>query len=562
MCGRVRPWHVATAVTCAVYFVGLNSYLLMDPDEGRYGEVSREMIERGDWVTPTLNYAPYFEKPPLLYWVMAASLKLFGEREWAVRLVPATCGALGLLVVWWLALVTVGREAARWAPSILGTTTMYFVMARIPIIDMLFSVLLAASLTTWWRSEQTRGSARWWWLAGTGGLLGLAALAKGPVSLVLFAGIAGVALAWRRRLAWVGSAIGLPMLAVCVVNAPWYLAVQARNPEFAHYYFIVQHVNRFLGRNWDEHQHSWYYFLPFVIFGCGFWSAFWPWMGDALRRKWPAAEAPWRDSVVFLVGWVLVVVGFFSASSSKLSPYVLPAWWPLGVGLAAWVPRALGREAVRKSLYLVAAAVGVCWPPVLAAAIVVFGADTRVPLAELAAPGAAVLCSALVTAGCFLWSGRVADPARRTALMAVGAAIALGGLLPVAVTICHHKNMSGLIPVQLCHLPAGSPWILAERHAYNQSFSFYTHRRIIQIDFEGETRLGKDRPDGPQWYRSGEKTIDELSRRGPLALVADNPEGDRTAKAHGLTVWARSSDREMLFNDAGLALLRQQPARP
>jgi len=81
-----------------LYFAGLGGYPLLDPDEGRYAEIPREMLESGDFITPRLNYVKYFEKPPLFYWLTAGSMALFGQKEWAVRLVPAVAGFLTLLV--------------------------------------------------------------------------------------------------------------------------------------------------------------------------------------------------------------------------------------------------------------------------------------------------------------------------------------------------------------------------------------------------------------------------------------------------------------------------------
>jgi 4-amino-4-deoxy-L-arabinose transferase-like glycosyltransferase len=148
-----------------LYFVGLGSYPLLDPDEGRYAEIPREMLESGDFITPRLNYVKYFEKPPLYYWLTAGSMAVFGQKEWAVRLVPAMAGFLSLLLIMGL-----GKRMFDGPTGVMGawiylTSVIPTILARLPIIDGVFSLILTATWGTWYLGYkgQTKKSQRLWY---------------------------------------------------------------------------------------------------------------------------------------------------------------------------------------------------------------------------------------------------------------------------------------------------------------------------------------------------------------------------------------------------------------
>ena len=123
------------------FFLFLGRLPLIDPDEGRYAEIPREMLERGDLITPTLNYVKYFEKPPLLYWLNAASIKLFGQTEFAARFPSALCGLLTILITYTIARRLYDRRTAQISALILGTSAGFVLQSRIILTDMLLTCL-------------------------------------------------------------------------------------------------------------------------------------------------------------------------------------------------------------------------------------------------------------------------------------------------------------------------------------------------------------------------------------------------------------------------------------
>lgn len=560
-CAAVRPWHVANALAAAALLWGLSGYPLLDPDEGRYGEIPREMLERGDLLSPTLNYVPYWEKPPLLYWLNAAALHYLGESPFAVRIGTAVVAVLGLLVAWWLARVTFGSRAARWAPAILASSWMYFAVARVPIIDMLVSVLMAASLTAWFSSEHSSGGGRLLRWVVSGLFLGLATLAKGPVALVLVTGIVGVYLLAQRRWRQLLPATLTPLAVGVLVAAPWFVAMAREHPDFLHYFLWVQHVQRFLGSDGRiEHARPVYFYLGVLVAGFLPWSFLWPGMTAWLGSRWRGMPPDFRRVAHYLLSWTLVVLCFFSASTCKLAQYVLPAWWPLAVTASAWLasrvgtglmPTGLGRALGASGVFLLLLVVGV---------IVFAGRQQELPPDEVRWPLAVLTLGLTMAAAIFLLVVLPGDPDRRLGLLAAAGIIAIASLVPAFRQIALRRDLSGLIPQGLVHLPPDTPWTIAQYRCYNQNLNFITHRRIVLVDQVNELSLGLRQPDAAQWFLQGEESIARLAASGPLALVVRAEIADELADRYKLTVLARNADRSLLVNQSGLVLLQRGPS--
>ncbi len=551
----IRAWHVAVGLCVLLFLSGLGGYQLIDPDEGRYAEITREMLARHDFILPTLNYVPYLEKPPLLYWMTALSLKIFGEHSWAIRLVPAIAAILGLLVMWWLALLTLPKAVARWAPVVLGSTFFYFVMARLPVIDMLFSMLFAAALTAWYAGWKSDKKLPLWVLSGV--FFGLAVLAKGPVALVLGGGIILVFLAWERQLRHLPYGVILPGLVACLTAAPWFILVQQRYPYFNYYFFVVQHIHRFLGDGLVEHRHPFYYFVPVILLGMGGWSVFWPKALVGLKARLRGWDEQTKTTARFLTTWSAFIVLFFSASSCKLTPYILPCWWPLAAAttLLAWQvlqPHRLPRFTRWLGYFLAGTVL------LLDVALGVFlSVQHTIPSYALVGPRlVGVTCWTLAGLG-LLTLPRWGNINHRLMLIAGMSLLAFAGTLPAYHAFADHRDMGGLIPRALRPGIRAPGWVLAQYRCYNQSFNFYTHARIILIDAVSELKLGPREPDAGKWFLKGRETIDRLSNEGPLALVVRSNYADSIAKAHKLYIWARNRDRAMLFNRQGLELVSQ-----
>ncbi len=288
---------------------------LWGPDEGRYVEIAREMAASGDYVTPRLNGLKYFEKPPLFYWLEAGAIHLFGLREWAMRLVPALSALLGCLAVYAAGRRLFGRRAGLLAAAVLATSPLYYFLGNAITLDMTVSALLTAALLAFLVAfEEPEGRLRrnllWtFYLA-----LALATLTKGLMGIV----IPGMILvAWMvlvgewdllRRMRLV-SGTGLFLL----VAAPWHVLVARANPEFLWFYFIHEHVLRYLTKIHDRYEPPWY-FVPILLGGLIPWTVFlWPSLRTALPASWRDRRdrRKWKPEL-FLILWAVLIFGFFS----------------------------------------------------------------------------------------------------------------------------------------------------------------------------------------------------------------------------------------------------------
>ncbi|OGR23410.1 MAG: hypothetical protein A2X79_01680 [Desulfuromonadaceae bacterium GWB2_53_15] len=305
---------------------------LIDPDEGRYAEIPREMLERGDLITPTLNYVKYFEKPPLLYWLNAASIWIFGQNEFAARLPSALCGLATVLATYLIARKLYDRRTALISAIILGTSAGFVLQSRIILTDMLLTFCLTAALGAFIvaaQHERRRGGALPWYLFYL--FCALAVLAKGLIGIVFPGGIIFIYLLltgkWRivKRMRLVTG-----LLLFLTVVAPWFVAVSLRNPEFARFFFIHEHFERFTSTVHGRYQPVWF-FLPVLLGTMLPWSFFIP---GALVRAWRNRRHEEFQVGLYLLIWIAVIFLFFSKSSSKLVPYILPIFPPLAMLIA------------------------------------------------------------------------------------------------------------------------------------------------------------------------------------------------------------------------------------
>jgi 4-amino-4-deoxy-L-arabinose transferase-like glycosyltransferase len=349
-----RTIAYALLVCGVLWFVGLEYRGLFMPDEGRYADIAREMLDAGDWVTPRLNGIKYMEKPPLQYWATAGAFALLGVDEWTARLWPALTGLLCIAFSAFAA-----RRLAPASPWVLIALALagswgFFLGGQFLTLDMGLTFFLTAAMLSYALSrcaESPRAQRNWMLLAWAAAAC--AVLSKGLVGVV----IPGLALALEvaierdltalRRLHWIP---GLCLFAAIVL--PWFLLVQYRNPEFFQFFFVHEHLERYALPG-HHRPGPWWYFIPVLLVGLLPWT---PAVPEALARALSAPAPAGFKLDRFLVIWAAVVIGFFSASSSKLPGYVLPAVPALLLVFARHYP-AMSRR-LRRSPALAAIASG------------------------------------------------------------------------------------------------------------------------------------------------------------------------------------------------------------
>ncbi len=309
---------------------------LLDPDEGRYAEVAREMLAGGDWLVPRLAGQPHFDKPPLTYWLTAAGLAVLGRNAWGARTALGLAAGLTALLAGLIARRLGGRRA--FAPAVLIELLAFgpFLGGSILTTDAfltLFETLAVLGFVEAWAGGPHH--RRWAAVMGLG--FGLAFLTKGPPGLLPLAAI-GAFVAWRgrrslsaRRRLWSpwGLAAGI------VVGLGWYAIVVATRPGLAGWLVSEEVVARVVSTHHHRNNPAAMYvvallagFLPWTVALpslAGGWRASLARVGRRLRR-------PGDDRVRFLLLWLLVPLAVFVAARSRLPLYVLPLFVPLAVG--------------------------------------------------------------------------------------------------------------------------------------------------------------------------------------------------------------------------------------
>lgn len=330
-----RQILVLVVLAAALFFAGLGTIPLLEPDEGRNAEVAREMLATGDWITPHYDTLPYLDKPAVFFWLVAASFRIAGVTEWAARF-PSALAALGtLLLAWFLARRMIAGAAALRAGMILATCPLVIVLARMAIFDMALTFLITAALGCYWMA---RGAAiRLVWEAGFFAAMGLASITKGPVGFILPLLTVAVFEAARgtpgelKRVSW------LKGLAVFLLMAlPWFVLVSLRNPGFPRYAFWEESLVRFAAGG-VRRGGSVFYYIPVYFAGFFPWSLFLLFAAVNRFSRWRGLRDEKQAGTLYLLVWLGVVFVFFSISHSKLPAYFLPACVPLSLLTArAW----------------------------------------------------------------------------------------------------------------------------------------------------------------------------------------------------------------------------------
>jgi 4-amino-4-deoxy-L-arabinose transferase-like glycosyltransferase len=485
---RIRGLTLALlAVLALVVAIDNGERQLANPDEGRYSEISREMAASGDWVTPRLNGLKYFEKPPLQYWGTAIVFNVFGESEYTARLYVILSALFTLLIAAYTASRLASRDAGLLTALVLMGSPYFTALGGIVTLDTgltLFTTLTLCAFLLAQTAQEARARRRWMLVSWAA--MALAVLSKGLVGIVFPAAALFLHCVVSRdlrplaRLEWLR---GLPLF--LMIAAPWFIAVSLANPEFAHFFFVHEHFERFLT---TEHRRvePWWFFIPILFLG------FLPWMFfllPAVARAWRRDGAQWDFHWRrYLILWAGFIVVFFSASGSKLSTYILPAFPALAIVIAEELSLREGRSLAK-------------WlAPV--ALVALFGAFVAWNAPDRAADE---------------WTRGLYENARPWAIGAlavlfVGAAISTAylrrgrkwaGIVALAVATlvffdCTEDGYEEMSPRQSGHdvAEAMKPWlkpatrIYSVRH-YDQTVPFYIKRTMILVDYVDEFELGQ-----------------------------------------------------------------------
>ena len=363
MTNRTRTDLLLMAGFCAfLFFYGLGQFGLIGADEPRYAQVAREMLERHDWITPTLSGRAWLEKSPLYYWQAMLAYSVLGVTDVAAR-VPAAIDATLLVIAVYLFFRRFRPGVEIDAALITASCAGVIGYARAASMDMALASTFSIGMLAWWA---WRENGKRIYLALFYFCMALGMLAKGPVAPLLAGVVIVLFAAMTREWRLVTKTLWVPGIALfCAVALPWYFAVQLRNPQFFREFIIEHNLARFSSDLYHHRQPFWYY-LPVTAVALVPWIVFVvPAFIQPLRARWRERKsAPAEPDLelqfdLFACCWLVVPVAFFSLSQSKLPGYILPAIPAGAILLADYLRRHLAENAeneeqapVSKSLLL------------------------------------------------------------------------------------------------------------------------------------------------------------------------------------------------------------------
>lgn len=502
---RVRGHRqlICASIALLVYLIGLGKPPLWEPDEGRYAEIAREMVVSGDYITPRNNFVRYFEKPPLVYWITALSLRVLGRNEFAVRLQAAIASSGQIAVTGALAEGMFGATAGVLAALMLALSPLFFAFARFATPDPLLAFFLTTALACFYKGAQSSQLSpgiddRWMLAAAT--MLALGTLTKGLVAPVLGGSIAVVWLVFEGRsrdglrMPWL-KCIGLYL----ALTLPWFIVVARRNPGFLQFFIVHEHFERYIANT----EHSWgpWFYLPIIIAGS------WPWVyfvplalaGCAVpfipgcrpfRPKTLAAGTTAIDSddagahaaLRFLLIWFATILVFFSIPRSKLGEYILPALPPIAILAGRGLAR-IEKISVpqRRWLFIIFAAINA------GAATALTGIVLVAPSHELSH---ALGSNALVAAAAMLVGGvaplllNSSKPGTVTLALAISVIVGMGAAIDARERVAPLVSYRRLADFVTPYTRRGCR-LMSYRH-FEQALPFYTGARETLVNYRGE----------------------------------------------------------------------------
>lgn len=515
----MRYFVALAALFALMYIAPLGMRPLIIPDETRYAEIPREMLARGDMVVPRLCGVRYFEKPPMGYWLTAASISLFGENRFAVRFPSAAATAVSALLIATLVRAATGAaNPALWAAFIFITMPFVFALGVTNVLDAPFAAAVTATLVFAFRGVgEQQARRRFAWLAAAGAAAGAAFLIKGFLAFVLPALVVVPYLAIQRRWREMLTLPWVPLAVAAIVVFPWAMAIHAREPDYWRYFVMEEHIQRFLDPKKGQHPEPFWFLVPHLVAG----PLAWTFLAPAIGRRFGAEWAERRPLVLFCICWLAAPFLFFSASSGKLPTYILPCFAPVAVLLglgAARLPDQTGNRLRRAGCAVSAVVAGAALTalaagPFLPSRLRIYGPGEGAAAAVIAIALAAWLAVSLVAA--------FAAGDRRGALLA--------GIAPAPMMVALHfalpaRSIDGRAPERV--LDESSPLVTSGTMFFTDSYMApaicwqYKTEKVF-ITGSGELAYGLSYP---------EHRHHAVTQEGVAATLA-NPDRKRDAAA-------------------------------
>jgi len=539
---EVRDLIILFLTIGLLFGIMLGNRPLSVPDEGRYVEISREMAATGDYITPRLNNVKYFEKPVLFYWLESLSVKLFGLREFTLRLWPALFALFGCLTVYVAGSMLYGRRAGLFAAAVLATNVLYYALSQNIILDMPVSVFLTAALLSFiLGTREEPGLRRRLFMLGFFACAALATLTKGLIGILIPGMVIGAWIVllneWRvLKTMYLFSGIALFL----AIAAPWHILAGRANPEFYQFYFIHEHFQRYLTKIHSRYKPAWY-FIPVLIAGLFPWSAF---LLQSVKDSFPS----WRDrqqhrETVFLLLWAGLVFLFFSASSSKLIPYILPVFPPLAILIGRYLAKGWDQnrlQGIGLAYFILA-----LFAAVLTLGLIILPHSRPELDLQKLQPHRGIIIFILIAGALLLWriQKRFGVRGGLKSLFVIASLF-----LVAASSAMPHLDTRSIKEMALKLKPRLQPSDeVVSYKAYYQDLPVYLERRITVVDWTGELYFGTTVEDTRGWMIDNTTFWKRWQGPGTIYMMTDHKTYDTLRKYPELFFFTVASNRQNIL---------------
>ena len=518
---------ICAVLAVFVYFLGLGDYGFIDPDEGRYSEIPREMLETGDFITPRLNYALYFEKPPLHYWLTAGAFIALGENEFAGRFFPVMAGLGCCLLTFVIAKkITGSAYAAGLSGVMLASSVLWYGTSRINITDMTLTFFFTAAMVSyyyWYRGGKKSAILAFY------AFMAMGVLTKGLIGVVLPGGIALIHLIITRQYRKIAPLFSpSAIILFFVIVSPYFIEVCRRNPDYFQFFFIREHFLRYTTTIHARYEPFWF-FVPIIIAG------FIPWTGimwDAMRAIFGKCRFVDSDSGKFLGLWLAFPFMFFSASGSKLITYILPCIPPLAVLSGTSMSVLEGREFRR--FVIITSAILI---PVAITGLILPAMKNDPDYHAMISPAMWLSLTLIAFWALSMFVGKNRNIPAMLGIVALAAMFAAAGAFEVEGKLLSHKESCSFAPKDADDVVVYQNLM--------QGVGWYMKRRTVDADVLNELAFGAEHETQSGWFISQEDLRD-LWHSGRKVIVFSRRK-DREASLRellGVPVreWTTSAD--------------------
>ncbi|OGP25309.1 MAG: hypothetical protein A2X99_06300 [Deltaproteobacteria bacterium GWB2_55_19] len=323
-----EKWLIAGLGLLVIFisFFKTGGFLLFDVDEAVFSEASREMLETIDFITPTYNYQPRFDKPILIYWFMTVAFKLFGVTEFAARFTSSIFGVFLSFMTFLFVRRLKGALAASFATLALVLNIEFFIYSHSAVTDMTLAFFITAALFSFYLAAN-EGDGRFrvfFWIASA-----LAVLTKGAVGLLFPCAIAIIYLLLRGELKKAKEFVRPSHIGVFLLIAgPWFIVEFAVNGwDFFNAFIVKHHIKRYSDVI-SSHGGPFYYYFGVLL------AAFFPWVAmlpTSIYWGFKERLKSEKSLNLFLSVWFVFVLVFFSIARTKLPNYIFPLFPAAGI---------------------------------------------------------------------------------------------------------------------------------------------------------------------------------------------------------------------------------------